>query len=496
MNLWNGVRIGLIVSIATVFFLAQETNTSYGQGAEKFALVAQRSNLVVDEGVVFEAFTFNGTLPGPLIRVKEGDLVEITVQNLDGITHGLSIHAANTQTSQFVGNIGSGQTKTLTFTAEYPGVYMYHCAPGGHGIMTHTMAGMFGMIVVEPNAKYELEERLLRPPDIKVYVVQHELYSNGRDFFDGKPLYVMFNGYNYRYVNEPIVTRPGDYIRFYYLNVGPNLVSTFHAVGGVWNYVYYGGNPENRMNGTQSVISGPTDSWIVEWMVPAEGPFTLVSHAFGTQAAKGAIGVISSSATAPRVSEIQSEGPRLPLPTQPKRIVSPFGIGTQDVDWPVRFQSGQPVRVQIVGNSFYPKIAEVPVGTAVTWINEEVFDLLDGERTGKHDVSYVSGPQGFASPLLSHADSFRFTFTEPGQYEYKCTVHPYMSGRIVVYESGMATSADVSTVKGEVGTLRTDMNSVLSELRVPVYAAVVLGAIGTAAGLASLYRARTRKVAT
>lgn len=178
-----------------------------------FALVAKSTTLTVDKGVFFKAFTFNDRSPGPQIVVNEGDTVELTIRNEDSITHGLSVHAANTQTSKFVGNVAAGKTGKLTFKADYPGVYMYHCAPGGHGIMTHTMGGMYGMIVVEPTSKkYRLEQELGRAPDVKVYVVQQEVYANGRDFFDGKPLYVMFNGRNFRYVTDPIKVRPGNYV--------------------------------------------------------------------------------------------------------------------------------------------------------------------------------------------------------------------------------------------------------------------------------------------
>lgn len=399
-----------------------------------FQLIAKSTTLTLDEGVVFKGFTFNDRSPGPQIVVNEGDTVELTIRNEDSVTHGLSVHAANTQTSKFVGNVAAGKTGKLTFKADYPGVYMYHCAPGGHGIMTHTMGGMYGMIVVEPTArKYKLEQELGRAPDVKVYVVQQEFYANGRDFFDGKALYVAFNGRNFRYVTDPIKVRPGDYVRFYYLNVGPNLTSTFHAVGGVWNYIYYGGNPSNVMTGTQSVISGPTDSWVIDWQVPAEGPFTLVSHAFGTQAIKGAIGVIDSKADNPRVPMVSSEG-QAPVPTlKPKRVVSPFGIGTPDIDTPARFRRGDTVKIQMVGNSFFPKIAEIPAGTKVTWVNEDVFDLLEGERTGSHDAFSTSGPARFASPVLGHAGRWSVRLTKRGTYEYICRIHPYMKGRLKIY---------------------------------------------------------------
>lgn len=420
---------------------------------KKFNLIAKRSDLLIDEGVVHKALTYNGTLPGPLMIVEEGDDVEITVKNADTITHGLSMHAANTQTSMLVGNLPPGGTKKLSFKASSPGVFMYHCAPGGHGIMAHTMGGMFGMIVVEPKSqKYALEEQLGRKPDVKIYLVQHETYANGRDFFDGKPLYVTLNGYNFRYVKEPIPVRPNDYVRFYYLNVGPNLTSTFHAVGGIWNYIYYQGNPANKMTGSQSVLAGPTDSYVVDWIVPAEGPFTLVSHALGTQAAKGVVGILNSKKDNIRNNVVRSEGPVLPLPAQSKRIVDPFGIGTDDLDRIAHFHKGEPVTIQMVGNSFFPKIAEIPAGTEVTWVNEDVFDMLEGERTGKHNIAVVENeahhePSGkhdetledeashvyFASPELLHADKYRFKFTQKGEYRYICPTHPYMKGKITVY---------------------------------------------------------------
>ncbi len=432
------VTTATIIGLAAAFLTACAADTSGNPTGElrRFTLVTRSDTLNIGDGVTFEGFTFDGTMPGPQMEVNEGDTVEITVRNDDAVTHGLSIHAANAQTSKYVGNIGPGETKTVTFTADYPGVYMYHCAPGGHGIMAHTMGGQFGMFVVEPKEEYRMETELGREPDIKIYIVQHEVYADGRDFFDGKALYVMFNGENFRYVKEPIQARPGDYVRFYYLNVGPNMTSTFHAVGGIWDDIYYGGNPKNLMHGTQSVVSGPTDSWVIDWVIPDEGPFTLVSHAFGTQAIKGAIGIIQSSEDAPRVAEVRSEGRSTPPVENPKRFVSPFGLGSETLDHPVRFRDGDRMFIQMVGNSYWPKRAEVPVGSTVTWINEDVFDMLEGELTGKHDVVTISGtgPDRFASELLKHAETFETQFTEPGEYEYICSIHPYMRGKIVVYE--------------------------------------------------------------
>lgn len=417
---------------------------AFAQGeVKRFELVAQSSVLNIGDGVTFNGFTFGGTSPAPQMVVNEGDTVEITVRNEDTVTHGLSIHAANTQTSNFVGNIAPGETKTVTFTADSPGVFMFHCAPGGHGIMVHTMGGQFGMIVVEPNEPYRMEAELGREPDLKVFLLQHEVYANGRDFFDGKALYVMFNGETFRYVKDPIPARPGDFVRFYFLNVGPNLTSTFHAVGGIWDYAYLGGNPNNVVEGVQSVIAGPTDSWVIDWIVPAEGPYTLVSHAFGTQAIKGAVGILNATPDAERVGEILSNGPSTAPVAEPKRFVDPFGLGSETLDLPTRFRTGDTVQIQMVGNSYWPKRAEVPTGTTVTWINEDVFDFLDGERTGQHNAVTVAaeGTEPFFSPLLKHAETFAHTFNEPGVYEYICSIHPYMRAMVTVYEESVPEHA-------------------------------------------------------
>lgn len=402
---------------------------------KKFLLVAKSGSVVVQEGVVFQGMTFNGTVPGPLLLMEEGDIVEIEVRNEDSIPHGLSFHAAYRNTSPVVGNIPAGQTKKLLFRASYPGVYMYHCAPGGQAILMHTLGGMYGMAVVEPKRdKYMLEKTLGREPDLKLYMLQHELYASGKDASEGRALYVMFNGYNFRYVREPIQARPGDYVRIYYLNVGPNLTGTFHLVGIMSDFMYFQGHPRNVMYGGQSSIAGPTDSWVLEFRVPEEGPYLIVTHAFGTQAARGAIGLLSASKTAKRTAFLSAQGPELalPKPQETLRVVNTFAPGTSDVDPVVAFREGEEAVIKMVGNSYWPKVVQIPAGSGVTWINEEVFDFLSGELTGRHDAVLIKGPEAFASPQLSHAGKFTFKFTKPGEYEYFCTVHPYMKGMIRV----------------------------------------------------------------
>jgi nitrite reductase (NO-forming) len=431
------LRLPLVAAAISALAIGAVQNGE-ASDVKRFELTAQSSTIPISEGVNMKAFTFNHTSPGKQMIVQQGDIVEITVHNEDTIAHGLSIHAADAQTSKYVGNIGPGESKTVTFEAKYPGVFMYHCAPGGHGIMAHTMGGQHGMIVVEPNDTFKLEEKLGREPELKVYLLQHEVYANGRDFFDGNAQYVMFNGESFRYVREPIKAQPGDYVRFYYLNVGPNLTSTFHAVGGVWDYMYYQGNPANVMVGGQSVISGPTDSWVVEWEIPeGEGPYTFVSHAFGTQAIKGAVGIIDAAHDNERDAIVRSEGPTRPPYDDPKRLVDPFGLGSEELDrQKTAHMHENRVFIEMVGNSFHPKRKRVPIGTEVVFVNEDVFDLLDGELTGRHNAITIEaeGDEPFYSDELMHGETWSVTFTEKGHYRYFCSLHPYMIGEIEIYD--------------------------------------------------------------
>lgn len=452
---------------------------------KRFVLELYRSKVVIGEGIVLDTFTINGTVPGPTIVVDEGDIVEIIAVNKDVVAHGLSIHAVYRASSPYVGYVPPGGVKSIIFNASYPGVYMYHCAPGGQGIFIHTMSGQYGMIVVKPKSyRYKLEEILGRKPDIEIYLIQHEIYANGADFVNSKPLYVLFNGYIARYLpgglEGPIMARPGDYVRIYFLNVGPNLVSTFHLVGIVWDFAYYQGHPLNAIVGGQTVLAGPSDSWVVEFRVPEEGPYSIVSHVF-SQPVRGAIGILVAKKDANRTSVVDAHGPRLPIPEKPIRVIDPFGLGSPEVDTPVYAEGVAYVR--IIANSYYPKRLVIPEGTTVVWINEDIISLpnASGELVGVHDIVLNMGNETIKSPLLKHGMSWSYTFTKAGVYRiggvqlqlykefipivnnnsdlysYLCSLHPYMVGEIVVVPrtSVMMQQASNATEGANMATIET-----------------------------------------
>lgn len=404
-------------------------------------LTLEEGETYIGNGVIYKGFTVNNKIPGPTVIVQEGDIVSLTMVNDGNITHGASIHAVYSQTSKYLGKIAPGDSATVVFQANTPGVYMYHCAPGGHAIPMHIIFGQYGMIVVEPKKKFELERILNKEPDIELYLVQHEYYASGKDAVDGqgKPMYTAFNGKLFRYIEEPVVGKPGDYVRINFLNAGPNLVSTFHIVGIIWDFAYWQGNPENRFTGGQTVTAGPSDSWVIEFRIPPdEGNYLMLSHAVGSTD-RGALGYLVCDPDAETPKTILADGIEYSetemeeFRNQASRVITPFGLGSDDVEVPVVYGSEtSEVTVQIIGNSFHPKVVQVTPGTTIKWVNEDVFAYMEGEFSGIHNVIVREGPEIFYSPLLAHTESFSQTLNEPGEYIYICAPHPYMEGKIIV----------------------------------------------------------------
>lgn len=411
---------------------------------KKFSIEMTEGETYLGNGVIYKGFLINNTLPGPMFVMDEGDVIEFTVKNGGTVPHGVSIHAAYTQTSKYYGKIQPGETKSHTWRAAYPGVYMYHCAPGGHAIPMHVLNGQYGMMIVRPKTnKFRMEEILQKKPDVELYLLQHELYNSGKEAVEGLALYQMFNGRLFRYAEAPVKARPGDFVRINFLNVGPNLVSTFHIVGIVWDFAYWQGNPapENTFVGGQSVIAGPTDSWVVDFRIPNdEGNYLMLNHAVGATS-RGSIGVISVKKDQERTTDFSAEGPVYTAEelkeykAKAVRTISPFEPGSEDLKYPAHLPQGEKVmRISIKGNSFYPKVIEIPVGTTVEWTNEDVFTFADGEFAGVHNVVAYEGPDSFAAPLLGHAEKYSYTFTKKGEYKYLCAPHPYMKGVVRVID--------------------------------------------------------------
>ena len=246
----------------------------------------------------FTYWTFDGTVPGRMIRVRVGDTVEIRLTNDPASTqpHSIDLHAVNGphgggQATQVM----PGETKAFRFKALNPGVYVYHCATPY--VPAHVAMGMYGLIVVEPAEG-------LPPVDREFYVMQGEIYSDlrphqsGHARFDDEalwnesPNFVVFNGRHNALTGERQMTaKVGERVRIFIGNGGPNLVSSFHVIGEIFDVVHKEGVSEASTNIQTTVIPAGGAAW-VEFTVDVPGHYALVDHALNRAIGKGALGIL------------------------------------------------------------------------------------------------------------------------------------------------------------------------------------------------------------
>lgn len=242
-------------------------------------------------GVAYHAWTFNGTVPGPVLRVRQGQIIHFTLVNDGNMPHSVDFHAAQTPWSVNYQPIAPGKSFSFTWRANYPGVFMYHC--GAPVTIYHMANGMYGAIIVDPASGWA--------PAKEYVLVQSEFYttqlSDGSYSVDpnklnaGNPDYVVFNGYVNQYKDSPLVAKAGQRIRIFIVNAGPTLFSAFHVIGALFSDTYVDGNPANHMVGNQTVTVPPGGGMVVELTIPQAGLYPFVTHSFA-DVGKGAIGVI------------------------------------------------------------------------------------------------------------------------------------------------------------------------------------------------------------
>lgn len=268
-----------------------------GPNEVKIELVTKEVIAEMAPGVTFNYWTFNGTVPGPMLRVREGDMVNLTLKN-DPTSlhmHNIDLHAVNGPGGGAPAtNVMPGESKTFRFKALNPGIYVYHCAhPNVPSHMTH---GLYGLILVEPKEG-------LPPVDKEFYVMQGEFYSSGalgrkglqlfdaQAMLDGKPQYIVFNGKTGALVDN-MTAKVGDTVRIYVGNGGVNLISNFHVIGEIFDRVYREGDlvsPPARSVQTTLVPAGGAVA--VEFKVDYPGNYVLVDHALA-RLDRGAWGVL------------------------------------------------------------------------------------------------------------------------------------------------------------------------------------------------------------
>jgi nitrite reductase (NO-forming) len=270
---------------------------------------AIETEVVIDgEGTTFAAWTFNGQFPGPVVRVTEGDKVNFRLINpaTNARPHSMDFHAAETDYLKNYREISPGESLEYTWEAKRPGIFVYHC--GASPMIQHIARGMVGAIIVDPK-----NPKAMPKADREYVLVQTELYKSDPDdvqaMFDRKYDNVIFNGSIFRY--DPVhaskggqflQAKPGERVRFYFVNGGPNNFSALHPIAEVWDDVWESGNPANHLKGVQTYVVGPAGAATLDMVVDREGVYPIVTHSL-TDALRGAIAIL----------EVKKDAQKLPL---------------------------------------------------------------------------------------------------------------------------------------------------------------------------------------
>lgn len=258
------------------------------------------------DGVEYNFWTFGGSVPGPMIRVRQGDYVELTLANhpSNKLPHNIDLHAVTgTGGGAEKSLTAPGYSSTFTFKALNPGIFIYHCATGPVGM--HIANGMYGMIYVEP------ENNPLPRVDKEFYIFQSEFYTKGKFKQQGlqafdmskaiqeQPEYVVFNGAVGSLTgNNALRAQVGETVRFFVGNGGPNLTSSFHVIGEIFDRVYQEGGIRVTQEHVQTTTIPSGGATIVEFKTDTPGNLILVDHAIFRAFNKGAVGMLTVDGTA------------------------------------------------------------------------------------------------------------------------------------------------------------------------------------------------------
>lgn len=254
----------------------------------------------IEPGTTFDYWTYNGTVPGPFYRVRVNDTVTVHFGNHEdnGVNHSVDFHAVTGPGGGAAyASAAPGGWGNFTFKALNPGLFIYHCATPH--IPSHISQGMYGLILVEP-------EGGLAPVDREFYVVQGDIYTlwpagtEGHQIFDTsklldeEPTYVVFNGMWQALTGEHALrANVGETIRIYFGVGGPNLISSFHVIGEIFDRVYLMGDVLSApQQSVQTTLIPPGGAAIVEFAVEVAGTYILVDHALVRTIDKGSLGLL------------------------------------------------------------------------------------------------------------------------------------------------------------------------------------------------------------
>lgn len=271
----------------------------------KITMQAMEHEIEIDnKGTKYPAWTFGENMPGPVVRVKEGDTVEFTLVNpkTNKNSHSMDFHAAVVDVLKEFAPVKPGESKTFSFKANHPGVFMYHC--GADPMHQHIARGMFGIVIVDPKEGYTKD---FPKPDREYVLVQSQFFPNADDhhsIMDNSGwTNSLVNGkvFHYDPVHDPnaslaLQAKPGELVRIHYVNANVNLPAAIHPIAGIWERVYLNGNPKNVVYGMATYGMAVSEAVTLDIVPPADHPTNnaIVDHTMGA-AMRGAITVLMAT---------------------------------------------------------------------------------------------------------------------------------------------------------------------------------------------------------
>jgi nitrite reductase (NO-forming) len=252
----------------------------------------------ISEGVSYTFWTFGGTVPGSFIRVRQGDTVEFHLKNHPSskMPHNIDLHGVTGPGGGAASSFTApGHRSQFTFKALNEGIYVYHCATAPVGM--HVANGMYGLILVEPPEG-------MPKVDHEYYVMQGDFYTSGKyrekgsqpfdmeKAIDERPTYVLFNGAEGALTGDKALTaKIGESVRLYVGNGGPNLVSSFHVIGAIFDQVRYEGGSNVQKN-VQTTLIPAGGAAVVKFTTRVPGSYVLVDHSIFRAFNKGALAIM------------------------------------------------------------------------------------------------------------------------------------------------------------------------------------------------------------
>jgi len=390
-----------------------------------YTLIAQDANIEVAPGVQAKVWTYNGTVPAPTLRFNEGD--DVTVRFVNDTPYAHTIHFHGTHDSANDGvfpQIMPEEEYTYQFVAHEAGMFMYHC----HAFPTseHVRMGMFGAMIIDPVV------RPMEPAREYFFTLSEFDPNNALEHFTE---YYMINGYANQYMDNPIRVVQGELARFYVVGVGGVLQSPFHVHSTIFK-VWPSGILWNEPYHAQTHLIGNGDTAIIEakW----DEPGTYLFHVHGIQEERGSMAIIEVLEDDSSLLDVQTPSSNkgsysmiewqedMILSLEQPQIISYENLGESETIDAEKISTDQ---VSIVKDSWNPDIVEsydplavqVSPRTTVTWTNDDFV---------VHTVTDIE--ESFDSGFIQAGSTWSYTFEEPGDWDYFCTLHPWMKGTVSV----------------------------------------------------------------